>query len=198
MPRSASAPPAHRRRRPLCTELPGARAPPGRRRPGRTPAAPSPRAACRSPSTPPSGTALDRVPGNRTASSQNAFERRSSGARSGRRASSAGEVPASQPRSCLGALVRPSARCWDGRIRAAADTRRGRDVRCSFDKRASSPAGSSRPPRTITRGLCQSDRDEASRSARQHGSTGRSCCGSLRNEAPSIAATLFETLHGAG
>ena len=61
--------------------------------------------------------------------------------------------------------------------------------------------------------------DEASRSARQHGSgcrtdglacnarpmmvslrrrTGGSCCGTLRNEAPSIAATLLETLHGAG
>jgi hypothetical protein len=28
--------------------------------------------------------------------------------------------------------------------------------------------------------------------------TGGSCCGALRNEAPSIAATLLETLHGAG
>ena len=63
------------------------------------------------------------------------------------------------------------------------------------------------------------DSDEASRSARQHGGgcwmdglacnarpmmvslrrrTGGSCCGTLRNEAPSIAATLLETLHGAG
>jgi hypothetical protein len=63
------------------------------------------------------------------------------------------------------------------------------------------------------------DCDEASRSARQHGSgcrtdglacnarpmmaslrrrTGGSCCGALRYEAPSIAATLLETLYGVG
>jgi len=35
---------------------------------------------------------------------------------SGRRARAQGEAPASQQRSCLGALVPPSARCWDGRI----------------------------------------------------------------------------------
>ena len=35
-----------------------------------------------------------------------------------------GGTTASQQRSCLGAPARPSARCWDGRIRAAADRRR--------------------------------------------------------------------------
>jgi hypothetical protein len=49
-------------------------------------------------------------------------------ARLGRRAGAHRETPASRQRSCLGALVPPSARCRDGRNRAAADTRRG--ARC--------------------------------------------------------------------
>jgi hypothetical protein len=71
--------------------------------------------------------------------------------------------------------------------------------------------------RVLLRMGCGSD--GASRSARQHGSgcrtdglacnawpvmvslrrrTGGSCCGALRSEAPSSAATLLETLRGAG
>ena len=43
----------------------------------------------------------------------------------GRRGGAQGRTPASRQRSCLGAPVRPSARCWVGRMRAAASTRRG-------------------------------------------------------------------------
>jgi hypothetical protein len=70
----------------------------------------------------------------------------------------------------------------------------------------------------MSRGM-ECDSDEASRPARQRGSgcrtdglactarpvmvslrgrTGGPCCGTLRNEAPSIAATVLETLHGVG
>jgi hypothetical protein len=82
---------------------------------------------------------------------------RASDDRNGRRAGAQVEAAASRRmEQSAGALA-------DGRLAAGLDETEqpptrdaGRDARCSFDKRASSPAGSSRPPRTITGGLCQS------------------------------------------
>ena len=52
--------------------------------------------------------------------------------RDGRRARAQGEAPASQQRSCLGALVPTSARCWVGRIGAVARREERERAGCSL------------------------------------------------------------------
>ena len=61
-------------------------------------------------------------------------ERLRSGARDARfgRAGAEGDTPASRQRSCPGAPVRASARCWDGRIGAVTRRERRERAGCSF------------------------------------------------------------------
>ena len=66
--------------------------------------------------------------------------------REGRRARAQGEAPASQQRSCLGALVRASARCWVGRIGAVGRREAREQAGCSFPTDSGVYAGTQLTP----------------------------------------------------